>query len=125
VPRSAVLSTGQRRVLYVLFTENMGKREYRLDPAALPETVFYQMVPVRLGPVAARSGGTRNAFFPLLGLDLSETEKVELELPQLDEGVVVVTRGNLLLDSQAQLSGKPSLLFPEGSRGSSDPHAGH
>ena len=35
------------------------------------------------------------------------------------------TRGNLLLDSQAQLSGKPSLLFPEGSRGSDDPHAGH
>jgi hypothetical protein len=37
-----------------------------------------------------------------------------------------VTKGNLLLDSQAQLAGKPSLLFPEGNRGgSADPHAGH
>jgi hypothetical protein len=120
-----VLSTGQRRVVYLLFTENMGRRDYRLDPSSLPETVFYQMIPVRLGPIASRGGALGNEFFPLLGLDLSESEKSELQLPQLDEGIVAVTRGNLLLDSQAQLSGKPSLLFPEGSRGSADPHAGH
>ncbi|MHC4941226.1 MAG: efflux RND transporter periplasmic adaptor subunit [Planctomycetota bacterium] len=125
VPRSAVLSTGQRRVLYLLFTEHMGKRDYRLDPGNLPESVFYQMVPVRLGPVASRGGALENEFFPLLGLDLSETERERLQLRTLEEGIVVVTRGNLLLDSQAQLSGKPSLLFPEGSRGSADPHAGH
>lgn len=125
VPRSAVLSTGQRRVLYLLFTEHMGKRNYRLDPGNLPESVFYQMVPVRLGPVASRGGALENEFFPLLGLDLSESERERLQLRALEEGIVVVTRGNLLLDSQAQLSGKPSLLFPEGSRGSTDPHAGH
>ena len=49
-----------------------------------------------------------------------------LSLRRLSEGVTVVSKGNLLLDSQAQLAGKPSLLFPEGNRGApTDPHAGH
>ncbi len=126
VPRSAVLSTGQRRVVYVLFTESMGKRDYDLDPTDLPETVFYQLIPVRLGPAATRLGGGMEVeFHPVLGVELSDEERKELQLKALIEGMVVVTRGNLLLDSQAQLSGKPSLLFPEGSRGSDDPHAGH
>jgi Cu(I)/Ag(I) efflux system membrane fusion protein len=126
VPRSAVLSTGQRRVVYLLFADSMGRRDYELDPAALPETVFYQLVPVRLGPLASRSGeGIGSELYPVLGLELSDAERGELQLDALKEGMVVVTRGNLLLDSQAQLSGKPSLLFPEGSRGSTDPHAGH
>ncbi|MHC4955116.1 MAG: efflux RND transporter periplasmic adaptor subunit [Planctomycetota bacterium] len=126
VPRSAVLSTGQRRVVYLLFADSMGRRDYELDPAALPETVYYQLVPVRLGPLASRSGeGMGSELYPVLGLELSDAERGELQLDALKEGMVVVTRGNLLLDSQAQLSGKPSLLFPEGSRGSTDPHAGH
>jgi len=126
VPRSAVLSTGQRRVVYVLFTEFMGKRDYELDPTDLPETVFYQLIPVRLGPAATKAGsGMEVEFHPLLGVELSAEERIDLELAALTEGMLVVTRGNLLLDSQAQLSGKPSLLFPKGSRGSDDPHAGH
>ena len=122
VPRSAVLSTGKRNVLYVLFSESMGKRDYGLDPRALPETVLYEMVSVRLGPVAERAdAASGEEFYPVLGVLPAEEG-----LRQLSEGLVIVTKGNLLLDSQAQLSGKPSLLFPEGSRGgSSDPHAGH
>ena len=100
-----------------------------LDPDDLPEVVFYQLVPVRVGPVATRSGsGMARQYYPILGVELSADERKELQLKDLTEGMVVVTRGNLLLDSQAQLSGKPSLLFPEGSRGpdpSGDPHAGH
>ena len=57
---------------------------------------------------------------------LTPDEREKLQLKDITKGIAIVTKGNLLLDSQAQLSGKPSLLFPEGSRGSSaDPHAGH
>ncbi len=35
-------------------------------------------------------------------------------LTELDEGQVVVTQGALLLDSQAQLAGRPSLYYPLG-----------
>lgn len=41
----------------------------------------------------------------------------------LAEGDEVVNRGNFLLDSQFQISGKPSLLYPEGMAGGG--HAGH
>ncbi len=127
VPRSAVLSTGRRTVVYLLFTESMGQRDYELDPEALPETVFYQMVPLRLGPLGTRAGGGMDQdLYPVLGLVLTPDEREKLQLKDITKGIAIVTKGNLLLDSQAQLSGKPSLLFPEGSRGSSaDPHAGH
>ena len=69
-------------------------------------------VGVEVGPVARRSG-TDEAWFPVL------------KAGGLKEGTTVVTKGNLLLDSQAQLSGKPSLLFPAGNRGGGDPHSGH
>ncbi len=65
-------------------------------------------------------------LYPVLGLVLTPDEREKLQLKDITKGIAIVTKGNLLLDSQAQLSGKPSLLFPEGSRGSSaDPHAGH
>jgi Cu(I)/Ag(I) efflux system membrane fusion protein len=35
-------------------------------------------------------------------------------LAGLKEGDRVVVRGNFLLDSQSQIEGKPSLLFPDG-----------
>jgi len=93
-----------------------GKRDYALDPKALPDGVLYEMVPLRLGPPASGPDGTE--FYPVLGLARPGGE--------LKEGMAVVTRGNLLLDSQAQLTGKPSLLFPQGSRGGAgDAHAGH
>ena len=116
LPRSAVLGTGLRRVAYVLFTEVAGERDHFLDPQALPADVRYEMVELRLGPLAIHAGPGGGAYYPVLGA-------VGLEL---EEDFVVVTEGNLLLDSQAQLSGRPSYLFPEGARGgSTDPHAGH
>lgn len=42
----------------------------------------------------------------------------------LDGGDRVVTRGNFLLDSQFQVTGKPSLLYPEGTLAGAG-HAGH
>jgi len=116
LPRSAVLKTGERVIVYALHTRGAGDEpDYRLDPANLPDTVLYEMVEVRVGPLARRVGdGPGDELYPVL------------DAGGLPEGAVIVTHGNLLLDSQAQLSGKPSLLFPEGSRGgSSDPHAGH
>ncbi|MHC4469886.1 MAG: efflux RND transporter periplasmic adaptor subunit [Planctomycetota bacterium] len=102
VPRSAVMRTGERTVVYSLHVEG-------------PDRVLYEMVEVRVGPLARRAGGgAGEEYFPLM------------DAGSLAEGSSVATRGNLLLDSQAQLSGKPSLLFPEGSRGAdADPHSGH
>ena len=103
LPHSAVLRTGERTLVYRLADEEGNDP----DPANLPDPVFYELVEVEVGP---RSG---DSYYPLLS-------------GELRTGSVVVTQGNLLLDSQAQLSGAPSLLFPQGSRAApADPHAGH
>jgi Cu(I)/Ag(I) efflux system membrane fusion protein len=139
VPRTAVLRTGERNLVYVLFTEeetDQGRtRNYQLDPDDLPEKTWYEAVQIRVGPLARAEGGSALfEYYPVLGVvppravvDPATGEKRELmSLRRLTEGVTVVSKGNLLLDSQAQLAGKPSLLFPEGNRGvSADPHAGH
>jgi Cu(I)/Ag(I) efflux system membrane fusion protein len=139
VPRTAVLRTGERSLVYVLFrereTDDGRERDYHLDPDALPDDVYYEPVQVRLGPLARLPGDyALEEFYPILGvvpprphMDPETGERHEsMSLRRLTEGVTVVTKGNLLLDSQAQLAGKPSLLFPEGNRGASDdPHAGH
>lgn len=139
VPRSAVLRTGERSLVYVLFQEKDAPdgrvRDYHLDPEELPDDVYYEPIQVRLGPLARRAGtGRIEEYYPVLDVvpprphvdpETGEEHEV-LSLRRLTKGVTVVTSGNLLLDSQAQLAGKPSLLFPEGNRGgSSDPHAGH
>ncbi len=74
VPAEAVLTTGQRQLVYV-----------EGEPGQ------YHLVQPKLGP---RAGD----FYPVLG--------------GLAEGDRVVVRGNFLLDSQFQISGKPSLLSP-------------
>jgi Cu(I)/Ag(I) efflux system membrane fusion protein len=112
VPKSAVLRTGERAIVYVLFTEMAeGSRDYRLDPDALPEVVYYELTEVRPGPLSRSEAGEE--LYPLRSGS------------SLPEGALVVSKGNLLLDSQAQLSGRPSLLFPEGSRGGGHDHSGH
>jgi hypothetical protein len=79
VPADAVLTTGQRQLVYV--EKVPGK---------------YQLVEPRLGP---RAGD----YYPVLS-GLSEHDRV-------------VTRGNFLLDSQYQITGRASLLYPGGSSG--------
>ncbi len=64
------------------------------------EPGVYRLVEPRLGP---RAGD----WYPVLD--------------GLAEGERVVVRGNFLLDSQFQITGKPSLLYPRGSAG----HEGH
>jgi len=65
--------------------------------------IYRQVEPV-LGP---RAGG----FYPVKS--------------GLTAGQRVVTRGSFLIDSQAQIVGKPSLLYPEGISGGGTGHAGH
>lgn len=139
VPRAAVMRTGTRRIVYVLFAERPTaggvERDYRLDPRALPERVWYEPIQVRVGPTARLAGeGASEDRVPILEVvppaplrdPVTGALREVLSLRRLSPGVTIVTSGNLLLDSQAQLAGKPSLLFPEGNRGgSSDPHAGH
>ncbi|NUQ62167.1 MAG: efflux RND transporter periplasmic adaptor subunit [Pirellulales bacterium] len=67
------------------------------------EPGVYQLVEPKLGP---RAGD----WYPVLG--------------SLEEGDRVVVRGNFLLDSQFQVTGKPSLLYPHGSTGGTG-HEGH
>lgn len=68
------------------------------------ESGQYHMTEPNLGP---RAGD----FYPVLG--------------GLKPGDRVVVRGNFLLDSQFQIAGKPSLLYPEGITGGGTGHAGH
>lgn len=86
VPADAVLTTGQRQLVYV-----------EREPGD------YHLVEPSLGP---RAGD----YFPVVS--------------GLEEGDRVVVRGNFLLDSQFQVSGKPSLLYPHGSTGGTG-HEGH
>ncbi len=79
VPADAVLTTGQRQLVYV--EKEPGK---------------YQLVEPKLGP---RAGD----YYPVLS-GLSERDRV-------------VVRGNFLLDSQYQITGRASLLYPGGSSG--------
>jgi multidrug efflux pump subunit AcrA (membrane-fusion protein) len=135
VPRSAVLRTGRRTVGYVLFAErDGGERDYAIDPNRLPRRVHYEMVELRVGPMGQRPGSDGEEFQVVVGLVTPKphvdaatgAQHAVLGLDALREGIVIVTKGNLLLDSQAQLSGKPSLLFPDGNRGpAADPHLGH
>ncbi len=68
------------------------------------ESGQYHMTEPKLGPRAGE-------FYPVFG--------------GLKSGQRVVVRGNFLLDSQFQIAGKPSLLYPEGITGGATGHAGH
>lgn len=81
VPEEAVLDTGTRKVVYV--ESQAGE---------------YLGKEVRLGPLAeSPDGGRARRFYPVL--------------EGLNEGEVIVTRGNFLIDSQTQLSGSMSVLW--------------
>lgn len=95
VRATAVLNTGRRTITY----------RKRPDGA-------YELVELLVGPLAEGKddAGRVAAYYPVLkGLKLGDR---------------VVVRGGFLLDSQRQIEGMPSLLFPEG-QGGVNLHAGH
>lgn len=111
LPRSSVLRTGKRAVVYVLRDES-GADPFAVDPQSLPEAVSTILVEVEIGPLVRRAGtDTLEEYFPLRGVRSSRDPRAP---ESLREGMVVATEGAYLIDSQAQLAGSPSLLFPNG-----------
>lgn len=93
VPKAAVLSTGVRHLVWTVTRSDSG--DWTFAPVA-----------VALGPRLARDDGT----------------DVYVVRAGLTAGTEIVARGAFLVDSQAQLAGSPSLLFPDGA---AQPAAGH
>ena len=95
IPVSAVLDTGRRRITY-----------RQTDEGA------YELVELKLGPRAHSmdESGKRREFFVVLD--------------GITEGDRVVSQGGFLLDSQRQIEGMPSLLYPKGQAGTAL-HSGH
>lgn len=130
VPRESVLSTGDRHLVYV----EWWVREVRHDPHPPDEFPEYEVLDepeyqgfeVELGPLAAEyhimEDGTRHKlreYYPLV-------RGVPTGIPRAEgrPGLRVVTKGQFLIDSQMELTGKPSLLRPGGGDAAA-PHAGH
>lgn len=92
---SAVLDTGRRRVAY----------RQRPDGA-------FELVELKVGPRAEGKDetGKVTSYYPVL--------------EGLQAGDRVVVRGGFLLDSQRQIEGMPSLLYPDG-QSAANLHAGH
>ncbi len=94
IPASAVLDTGVRQVAYRLTKEGA-----------------YELVELKIGPRATIADDPqRRPFFPVFG--------------GLASGDKVVVSGGFMLDSQRQIEGMPSLLYPEG-QSAANLHAGH
>jgi Cu(I)/Ag(I) efflux system membrane fusion protein len=95
IPVSAVLDTGRRRITY-----------RRTGDGA------YELVELKLGSRAHSMDGSgkRREFFVVLD--------------GINEGDQVVSQSGFLLDSQRQIEGMPSLLYPAGQTGTSL-HSGH
>lgn len=100
IPVSAVLDTGRRRITYRLTGEGA-----------------YELIELKLGPRAHsinESGKEREYYVVLEGVQ---------------EGDQVVSQSGFLLDSQRQIEGMPSLLYPKGQAGTAlhsgnDDHGG-
>jgi Cu(I)/Ag(I) efflux system membrane fusion protein len=90
-----VLDTGRRRITY-----------RQTDEGA------YELVELKLGPRAhsMEESGKRREFFVVLD--------------GITEGDRVVSQSGFLLDSQRQIEGMPSLLYPKGQVGTAL-HSGH
>lgn len=112
IPRSSVLRTGKRSVVYVLFEETAKGRRYDLDARSLPPRVGYEMVEVVLGPLCRRVDSEALAeYFPLIRVvpPSASVSDGRFRLRALEPGYAIIRNGALLLDSQEQLSGRPSL----------------
>ncbi len=96
IPVSAVLDTGRRQITY------------RLTPEGA-----YELVEIKLGSRAQtvdETGHRRDYYLVLDGVKENEQ---------------VVVQSGFLLDSQRQIEGMPSLLYPTGQSASMSGHAGH
>ncbi len=94
VPKTAVLSTGVRSVAWrVAGRQNDGR-------------LLFELAPLALGPRIEDENG-------------NDLYVVRAGLKPGDE---VATQGVFLVDSQAQLAGTPSLLFPKGALAPAAPH---
>jgi Cu(I)/Ag(I) efflux system membrane fusion protein len=94
VPKSAVLSTGTRHVAW------------KVDGREKDGRVRFVPVPLALGPRLEDANGNDH-FVVRAGISLGDE---------------VATRGAFLIDSQAQLAGTPSLLFPTGANAAPSAH---
>lgn len=92
---TAVLDTGRRQIAYRLTKEGA-----------------FELAELQVGPLASGEddSGRRTGYYPVLR--------------GLSEGDRVAVQGGFLLDSQTQIEGRPSLLYPQGQAASSL-HAGH
>lgn len=90
IPASAVLDTGRRQIAYRATKDGN-----------------HELVELKVGLLATSTdeAGRTTLYYPVL--------------KGLNEGDSVVIRGGFLLDSQTQIEGRPSLLFPNGQTGSS------
>ncbi|MDX2111203.1 MAG: efflux RND transporter periplasmic adaptor subunit [Verrucomicrobiota bacterium] len=95
VPKTAILSTGVRNVAWKV-AERFKDGRMRFELASLA-----------LGPRLEDEDGN-DRYIIRAGLDAGDE---------------VATQGAFLIDSQAQLAGSPSLLFPMGSKAASPAHA--
>ena len=96
IPVSAVLDTGRRQIAYRLTQEGA-----------------YELVEIKLGSRAQTvdDAGQRRDYY--------------LVLDGIKENDQVVVQSGFLLDSQRQIEGMPSLLYPTGQSASMSGHAGH
>ncbi|MCA8934713.1 MAG: efflux RND transporter periplasmic adaptor subunit [Planctomycetes bacterium] len=130
IPREAVMSTGDRQIIYI----EWWVRETDHPPHSPDEDPDYEMLhepeyqgfSVELGPLAAEyhimEDGTRHKlreYYPMIG-----GLPTGIRMPDGEIGWRIVTNGQFLIDSQMELTGKPSLLRPDGGE-KADPHAGH
>ena len=96
IPVSAVLDTGRRQIAYRLTQDGT-----------------YELIELKLGSraQAVDDAGKRRDYY--------------LVLDGLEENAQVVVQSGFLLDSQRQIEGMPSLLYPSGQSASMSGHAGH
>lgn len=124
VPKSAVLSTGMRHLVYVeSWTIEDKQGNIKKDEDGNPlrsEYPSYQAYELILGPLAAEWKKEADGR-------LRRTGEYYPVLKGIPAGVTVVTQGQFLIDSQMELTGKPSVFFPKGGDQTEppDPHAHH
>ncbi|MEE9312165.1 MAG: efflux RND transporter periplasmic adaptor subunit, partial [Planctomycetota bacterium] len=129
VPRSSVMASGDRHFIYIEWwareTSHGDHDPDESPPLEMLEKPDYQGFPVEVGPLATEyhtmPDGTRHKlgeYYPLLG-----GLPTGMKMPNREIAFRIVTNGQFLIDSQMELTGKPSLLR-ENAGEAADPHAG-